>query len=82
MVEFKEFTNPESADYDIEMSLKDKSDEDRYVDELTDLIGYLTDVTDEDIQKEYGISFYEYLHPTKEVVDRVRTNIGTKGFGK
>ena len=81
MVEFKEFTNPESADYDIKMSLKE-SDEDRYVEELTELIGYLTDVTDEDIQKEYGISFYEYLHPTKEVVERVRANISTKGFGK
>ena len=81
MVEFKEFTNPESADYDIKMSLKE-SDEDRYVEELTELIGYLTDVTDEDIQKEYGISFYEYLHPTREVVERVRANISTKSFGK
>ena len=81
MVEFKEFSNPEAADYDIEMSLKE-SDEDKYVEELTDLIGYLTDVTDEDIQREYGITFYEYLHPTREVIEKVKTNIGFKGYGK
>ena len=37
-----------------------------------DLIGILEDVTDEDIQNQYGISWEEYLHPNAETIEKVK----------
>ena len=76
-MEFKEFTNPESKDYDIYNSLKESepvkniSISNPYVEQLIDLIGFLEDITDEELQEKYGISMQEYFHPTAEVILKV-----------
>ena len=67
--EFSEFENPLAADYDVKSAVKADNP---YQQEMVSLIGVLEDVTDEDLQREYGISLDEYLHPTKESVDKVR----------
>ncbi len=85
-MEFKEFSNPLEEDYDITSSLKNNDDpvtsKEDYGLELMNLIGILEDVTSEDLEREFGITLEEYEHPTKEVVERVKTNLGTKGYTK
>ena len=80
-MEFKEFDNPESVDYDIKSS---KSNDEQvrkeepvnpYYEKLWDLIGILEDVTDEDIQRDYGISEKEYLNPTAETIEKVKRKL-------
>ena len=77
-MEFKEFTNPEERDYDINSSLN-SSNENTYVnpysEQLINLIGILEDVTEKELQDRYGISMYEYLNPTEETVNKVLERI-------
>ena len=80
-MEFKEFTNPEENDYDIKSSLdgldsfNNITSVNPYTMQLIDLIGILEDVTEEDLQEQYGISMNEYLHPTKETIDKVTEKV-------
>jgi len=74
-MEFKEYTNPESNDYDIISSFNSSEDDNiDYGYELVNLIGVLEDVT-EDIISNYGITMNEYLNPTKEVVLKVKDRL-------
>ena len=81
-MEFKEFSNPESKDYDINSSFGEVSTNsgviNPYVEQLIDLIGILEDVTDEELQNNYGISVNEYFNPTAETIAKVykKINIG------
>ncbi len=80
-MEFKEFTNPEENDYDIKSSLdgldsfNNITSVNPYTMQLIDLIGILEDVTEQDLQEQYGISMNEYLHPTKETIDKVTEKV-------
>ena len=77
-MEFKEFTNPEERDYDINNSLSSMnniSSVNSYSEQLCDLIGILEDVTEEELQEQYGISMNEYLHPTEETIIKVSERI-------
>ena len=77
-MEFKEFTNPEERDYDINSSLSsmdNTSSVNPYSEQLDDLIGILEDVTEEDLQEQYGISMNEYFNPTEETVNKVSERI-------
>ena len=72
-LEFKEFDNPEAKDYDIASSLKGKDSSKQlssspYIFELIELVGILED--GEWLQ--FEISEEEYMHPTKETIDKVR----------
>ena len=73
-MEFKEFTNPEAKDYDINSSLNSSNNNasvNPYSEQLNDLIGILDDVTDEELQEQYGISMDEYFNPTQLTIDKV-----------
>lgn len=77
-MEFKEFSNPEGYDYDIKSSLdssNNNSSVNPYFEQLNDLIGILEDITEEELLEQYGISMDEYLHPTKETIDRVSEKV-------
>lgn len=77
-MEFKEFNNPESKDYDITSSLKFNSNatnNNPYIEKLINLIGILEDANEEDLQEEYGISMNEYLNPTADTIKKVEQKI-------
>ena len=50
-MEFKEFTNPEGKDYDINSSFNSSVQINTYSEQLDDLIGILEDITEETINK-------------------------------
>lgn len=66
--EFTEFPNPEELDYDITSS-KGMGEINQYSMEILDMVGFLED----DEFTKYGITEEEYLHPTQETVDKIRT---------
>ena len=77
-MEFKEFTNPEEKDYDINSSLNRFNNSvsvNPYSEQLIDLIGILEDVSEEELQEQYGISMNEYFHPTEETINKVSERI-------
>lgn len=63
-MEFKEFTNPEEKNYDINTT-------NPYSEQLYELIGILKNITDEELYEKYGITMSEYLNPTAETIDKV-----------
>ena len=78
-MEFKEFSNPEAADYDIlssQTSTREKGTlgEDASL-ALLNLIGILEDVSESDLMEQYGITLEEYYHPTPAVVLKVRHSL-------
>lgn len=82
-MEFKEFSNPESKDYDIKSSFGEESASNSgvsnpYVEKLIDLIGILEDFTDEELQNDYGISVNEYFNPTAETIAKVSKHINIR----
>ncbi len=81
-MEFQEFSNPESKDYDITSSFGEtqtnSASGNPYVEQLIDLVGILEDVTEEDLQQNYGISEKEYLHPTAETISKVKDALGIR----
>ena len=73
-MEFKEFTNPEEKDYDINSSLNNFNNNvsvNPYSEQIFNLIGILEDATEEELQEKYGISMNEYLHPTEDTINKV-----------
>lgn len=75
-MKFREYNNPEEKDYDINSSLNSFQNsnttlQNKYIYQLTDLIGMLEDVTAEELQEQYGISMNEYLRPTAETIAKV-----------
>ena len=79
-MEFKEFTNPESKDYDINSSLAssntyNSSASNQYSEQLDDLIGILEDVTEEELQDQYGIDMNEYFSPNADTITKVSEKI-------
>lgn len=80
-MEFKEFTNLEERDYDINSSFNSFNNNvsvNPYCEQLYDLIGFLEDVTDEEIQEQCGISVDEYCNPTQDTIDKVSERINGK----
>ena len=83
-MEFKEYTNPEEKDYDINSSLNSFNNSassasvNPYSEQLIDLIGILEDVTEEELQEQYGISINEYLHPTENTINKVTEKVSRK----
>ncbi len=80
-MEFKEFTSPEERDYDINSSLNSFNNSvsvNHYSEQLIDLIGILEDVSEEELQEQYGISMNEYLHPTEDTINKVTERISRK----
>lgn len=49
--------------------------EKKYLYELFDLIGMLGIMSDEEMVKNYGITYLEYIHPTKETVEKVKSKV-------
>lgn len=80
-MEFKEFASPEERDYDINSSLNSFNNSvsvNHYSEQLIDLIGILEDVSEEELQEQYGISMNEYLHPTEDTINKVTERISRK----
>ena len=80
-MEFKEFTSPEERDYDINSNLNSFNNSvsvNHYSEQLIDLIGILEDVSEEELQEQYGISMNEYLHPTEDTINKVTERISRK----
>ena len=75
-MEFKEFSNPESKDYDITNSFEGAQTTSAagnpYIEQLIDLIGILEDINEEELRQNYGISITEYLHPNAETISKVK----------
>ncbi len=75
-MEFKEFSNPESKNYDINSSFGEtttnSTTENPYIEQLIDLIGILEDINEEELKQNYGISITEYLHPNAETISKVK----------
>ncbi len=80
-MEFKEFTNPESSNYDINSSLNSLNSFNNnisvnpYSEQLCDLIGILEDVSEANLQEQYGISMNEYFHPTEDTINKVKEKV-------
>lgn len=81
-MELKEFSNPESKDYDINSSLNysnnSSSSYNPYSEQLANLIGILEDVTEEELQDEYGITMNEYLNPTLDTIEKVKYHLNER----
>lgn len=82
-MEFKEYSNPEGKDYDIISSLNSvqnstESLQNEYSFQLAELIGILDDVTEENLQEQYGISMNEYLKPTAETIVKVTQRLNNE----
>ena len=81
-MEFKEFSNPEAKDYDINSNFGEIQTNNvtgnPYMTQLIDLIGILEDVTEEELQQNYGISMTEYFNPTAETIYKVSQAITSK----
>ena len=77
--EFTEFENPLEADYDVKYAIRNDNP---YQQQMIDLLGILEDITDEDMLREYGITVEEYLHPTKDSVDKVRAVVKGNSVAK
>lgn len=80
---FNEFSNPESADYDITSSLKEEekeisvhtpSESEKYIIEIADLVGFLEDGEWE----EYGITEEEYMNATEETVNKIKAIVAKR----
>lgn len=67
--EFTEYPNPEETDYDITSSTKESEEINQYILEIIDMVGFLEDGEWQD----YGLTEEEYLNPTEETVNKVRT---------
>lgn len=85
-MEFKEFSNPESKDYDINSSLNTTTNNvtntfNPYVEELINIIGILEDVTEEDLQEQYGISMNEYLNPDANTIKKIEQRLNNPSSG-
>ena len=81
-MEFKEYSNPESQDYDItsnngEINI-DNNAQLPYDIELMDLIGVLDDVSEEELMNNYDITLLEYYNPTAETIEKVKEAISPK----
>lgn len=86
-MEFKEFTSPEDKDYDINSSLtnsnaNNNSNFNQYSEQLCDLIGMLEDITEEELQEQYGISMNEYFNPNIETIAKVTEKLNNIQSGK
>ncbi len=81
-MELKEFSNPEAKDYDINSNFGEaqtnSATENPYIEQLIELIGILEDVTEEELQQNYGISITEYFNPTAETISKVKDSLGTR----
>ncbi len=81
-MEFKEFSNPESKDYDINSNFGEvetnNATRNPYTEQLIDLIGLLEDVTEEELQQNYGISITEYLNPNEKTIAKVKAALGIR----
>jgi hypothetical protein len=79
-MEFREFSNPEGLNYDIESSLENKQVVTKqtvvnpYVESLMELVGLLEDGEWE----EYGITECEYMNPTADTIFKVEQCLDTK----
>ena len=85
--EFSEFSNPESADYDIKSSLNKeesiakknkeesiaKKNKEKILRAIVDLVGFLED--DEWLQ--YGITEEEYFNPTIDTLRKIKESLNT-----
>lgn len=85
-MEFREFVNPENADYDVKKSFvgissgqyKTRSDQYLY-EQLFDLIGVLDDIDEEQLIEMYGITMAEYLKPTSDTIKKVYERVSGTG---
>ena len=79
---FKEFSNPESADYDITSSLRISNSEEKSINkkkeqqnkilmEIADLIGFFED----DEYLKYGITKEESLNPTIDTLKKIKETL-------
>ena len=85
---FKEFQNPLEQDYDITSSLRSNDNEKSSTnkidyalllsDAMECIIEDIDTITDEELLEEFGITKKEYLHPSKEVVLKVRKTMQAK----
>ena len=82
-MQFREYTNPESKDYDIVSSLQEEPSNQNtnkvdYSMLLADIIGILEDVDEEELMNNFGITMEEYSHPNKETLIKVRNYLISK----
>ena len=90
-MEFREFSNPEERDYDINSSLNDDNyssnsqsvqDTNKYYMQLFDLIGILEDFEESELIENYGITMQEYLNPTAETIKKVSEKLNSMQNGR
>ena len=90
-MEFREFSNPEERDYDINSSLNDDNyssnsqsvqDSNQYYMQLFDLIGILEDVEESELIENYGITIQEYLNPSAETIKKVSEKLNSMQNGR
>ena len=46
-----------------------------YVYQLFDLIGVIDCISDEEMLKLYGITYFEYLQPNEEIINKVKQKV-------
>ena len=89
-MEFREYSNPEGRDYDINSSLNDNhssssqiiQEDNKYYIQLFDLIGILEDFDENELIENYGITMKEYLRPTEETIKKVSEKLNSKQNGR
>lgn len=90
-MEFKEFSNPEEKDYDINSSLNNTNyasnsqgihEANKYYMQLFDLIGILEDFEENELIENYGITMQEYLNPNAETIKKVSEKLNSIQKGR
>ena len=89
-MEFREFSNPEERDYDINSSnnynyssnSRSVQDTNKYYMQLFDLIGILEDFEESELIENYGITMQEYLNPTAETIKKVSEKLNSMQNGR
>lgn len=88
---FREFSNPEEKDYDINSSLNDDNyssnsmriqEANKYYMQLFELIGILEDFEESELIENYGITMKEYLNPNAETIKKVSQKLNSIQNGR
>lgn len=86
MEEFREFTeyeNPLGNNYDIKSARrnvdpKEEARKEKLNNELIEVLGgYLEDITEQELIESYGITMHEYLNPSEDTIEKVKSHLGS-----
>ena len=82
-MKYNEFKTPEKNSYDISVNVDENYgvvSSNGYFEILTDMIGILDDVSEDDLIESFGITLDEYLNPNEDVISKVKYKLEEKSL--